>query len=203
MGTRANPLCDQIAVDGKPIVLSDVVHALILNKPPGVLTTRDDDHGRPTVMDLVTPDLRTLVYPVGRLDLESAGLVLLTNDGDLAFRITHPSFHVSKTYRVETDRPANASEIMALRSGVDIKGGPTRPAKVSTSAHDPHQLTITLYEGRKRQIRRMLGALGMDTRSLHRIGVGPVRLGDLPSRHVRSLTDQELTALRRAAGLDQ
>ena len=174
----------------------------MLNKPAGVVCTRDDDRGRPTVMDFVPPELARLVYPVGRLDLNSTGLVLLTNDGPLAFRITHPSHHVPKTYLVCTEGPLGEREVAALRAGVEIEDGITAPAEVSVEPQERRRLTIVLYEGRKRQIRRMLRAVGTEVVSLHRVAIGPLQLGDLAEGQVRALSEGELAALCGAVGLE-
>ena len=203
LGTKADPTASEIAVDGRPIALPDETHALILNKPPGVLSTRSDDRGRPTVMQFVPPHLRALVYPVGRLDMDSTGLLLLTNDGTLAFRVTHPSCHVPKTYLVTTARPVATREVLALRNGVELEDGMTAPAEVTADPQDRRRLTIVLYEGRKRQIRRMMQAIGNEVVRLHRVAIGPLELGGLAEGQVRNLTDQELTDLRAAVGIDE
>lgn len=174
----------------------------MLNKPAGVVCTRDDDRGRPTVMHFVPPDLARLIYPVGRLDLNSTGLVLLTNDGPLAFRITHPSYHVPKTYLVCARDALGEREVAALCAGVEIEDGVTAPAEITVAPQDRRRLTIVLYEGRKRQIRRMLRAVGTEVVSLHRVAVGPLQLGDLPEGKVRDLTEAELAEVRRAVRLE-
>lgn len=201
LGARADPARSEIALDGRPITLAQHTHVLMLSKPAGFLSTHQDERGRPTVMDFVPPNLRPLLYPVGRLDLNSTGLLLLTNDGLLAFRLTHPSFHVPKRYLVVAQRPPTAAELEALRRGVELEDGPTAPAQVRASAGDPRSLEITLHEGRKRQIRRMLQAVSNEVVGLTRVGVGPLELGDLPPGRIRELTAPELAALRAAVGL--
>lgn len=203
LGARADAATQEIAVDGEPIRMPDQTYLLVLNKPAGVLSTRADDRGRGTVMQFVPEHLRSLVYPVGRLDLDSTGLLLLTNDGPLAFRLIHPSFHVPKRYVVNVARPPDESQIDKLRHGVEIEDGRTAPAEVERNGTDPCCLTIVLYEGRKRQIRRMLRAVGNEVVALKRVSFGPLELGDLPSGKVRELTADEARALREAVGLDK
>jgi len=203
LGTKADPAINEIAVDGRPIVVTNVIHAFALSKPAGVVSTRDDDRGRPTVMAFVPAAVRGLVYPVGRLDLKSTGLVLLTNDGALAFRLTHPSYHVPKTYRVRARRPIGRAQAEALAGGVELDDGLTAPAEVTLDADDPSMLTMVLYEGRKRQIRRMLTALGNETTSLRRTAIGPLGVGRLADGETRPVTDAELGQLRKAVGLAQ
>ena len=203
LGVKADPAVQEIAVDGRPLVLPEATHALMLNKPAGVLSTREDDRGRPSVMDFVAEDLRRLVYPVGRLDKDSTGLILLLNDGALAFRLTHPSYHVPKTYCVLASRPLSAAETRLLSAGVELEDGMTAPARVEAEVGHPERLLIVLYEGRKRQIRRMLQAIGVQTILLQRIAMGPLQLGALPRGAVRELAFQELSALRRAVGLPE
>jgi pseudouridine synthase len=202
LGSKADPASSEIAVDGLPIRLCGTLHALMLNKPPGVLSTREDDRERPTVMGFVPADLRPFVWPVGRLDLGSTGLILLTNDGPLAFRLTHPSFHVPKRYEVQTSRPLGEAEVAALRTGVELQDGLTAPAGVAVDPKDPCRLAITLREGRKRQIRRMVRAVGAEVVTLHRVAFGPLQLGDLLPGHIRALLPEEIAALRAAAGLE-
>lgn len=201
LGVKADPRVHEIAVDGRPLTFPDEIHALMLHKPAGFLSTREDGRHRRTVMDFVPLHLRSLVYPVGRLDYTSTGLLLLTNDGALAFRLTHPSHHVPKTYEVTADRALSETELDALRTGVELEDGLTAPAEVCAHPGHPERLTIVLYEGRKRQIRRMLHALGAQVGSLHRVAMGTLRLGDLPPGSVRPLTPEELAELREAVGL--
>ncbi len=203
LGARADAATQEIAVDGRPIRMPDQVHLLALNKPAGVLSTREDDRGRGTVMQFVPEELRSLVYPVGRLDLDSTGLLLLTNDGPLTFRLIHPSFHVPKRYIVHVARPPDDAQVQMLREGVEIEDGRTAPAEVERCGDDPCCLSIVLYEGRKRQIRRMLRAVGNEVVALERVAFGPLELGDLPPGKLRELTADEARALREAVGLDK
>jgi len=187
---------DAVALDGKPVaaVHERVVYAL--NKPAGVVSTARDPQGRPTVVTLVPQTER--LYPVGRLDIDTTGLILLTNEGDLAHRLTHPSFEVEKTYRaVVGGRPVRDPELDTLRGGVELDDGWTAPARVQRISADT--IEITIHEGRKRQIKRMCEAVGHPVKRLERVGFGPLLLGDLPRGRWRRLTDAEVDALMRAA----
>ena len=203
LGAKADPAHNEIAVDGRVVVMPDETYAYVLNKPGGVLSSRGDDRSRPTVVDFAPPRLRKLLYPVGRLDLHSTGLILLTNDGELAFRLTHPSYHVPKTYLVQAERPLAPHEVAALQQGVEIGDGVSAPAHVTVEHGDRRRAKITLYEGRNRQIRRMLQAIGNKAIRLHRVAIGPLGLGELEEGHVRRLCSEEMAALRRAVGLSE
>jgi 23S rRNA pseudouridine2605 synthase len=185
---------DAIAVDGRPVGAAEhgrVVY--ILNKPAGVVSTAHDTHGRRTVVDLVRGDRR--LYPVGRLDADTTGLILLTDDGELAHRLTHPSFEVPKTYRaVVRNPPVREPALRRLREGVELEDGRTSPAKVRRIG--PGELELTIHEGRKRQIRRMCDAVGHRVESLERVAFGPLRLGTLPPGGHRRLTPAEVERLR-------
>ena len=184
-----------VALDGRPVGPEPhEVHAL--NKPAGVVSTAHDTHGRPTVVELV-PSARRL-YPVGRLDADTTGLILLTNDGDLAELLTHPRHEVSKTYRARV-RPDDVSDegLRALREGLALDDGPTAPAKAELVV--PGLLELTLHEGRKRQVRRMCEAIGHEVVALQRVAIGPLALGPLPEGESRPLTQQEVGRLRQAA----
>lgn len=195
LGRRVDPEHDVIEVDGAQIgVRPGLVHYL-LNKPTGVITTASDTHGRPTVTELVPADPR--VFPVGRLDADTEGLLLLTNDGDLAHRLTHPSFGVDKEYLVEVEGAPSRGALRALREGVDLEDGPTAPAKVSVL--DGNVLRITIHEGRNRQVRRMCEAVGHPVRRLVRTRIGPLADHALQPGAWRPLTQDEVRALERAA----
>ena len=195
LGTRADPEADTIEVDGAIVgVRQGLVHYL-LNKPAGVVTTASDPQGRPTVVDLVPPEPR--VYPVGRLDADSEGLLVLTNDGDLAHRLTHPSFGVDKEYLAEVAGTPSRGTLRRLREGVELDDGPTAPAKVSLVGD--HTLRITIHEGRNRQVRRMGEAVGHPVRRLVRVRVGPLSDRRLAPGDWRPLTQAEVRALERAA----
>jgi 23S rRNA pseudouridine2605 synthase len=185
-----------VAFDGEPIRGAESRVAYALHKPAGVVSTASDTHGRRTVVDLVPAERR--LYPVGRLDAESTGLILLTNDGDLANRLTHPRYEVPKTYRATLAGPAITDRALrALREGVELEDGLTAPAKVRRLT--PHQLELTIHEGRNRQVRRMCEAVGRPVRQLVRIRFGPLELGDLRPGRARRLTTAELDALAAAA----
>jgi 23S rRNA pseudouridine2605 synthase len=169
------------------------VHAL--NKPAGVVSTARDTHGRPTVVELVRSKRR--LYPVGRLDADSTGLILLTNDGELADLLTHPRYGVDKVYRAKVQpQRVSSRAIRELREGVKLDDGRTAPARVRRLA--PDRLEITIHEGRKRQVRRMCEAVGHPVVALERVAFGPLRLGRLGPGEHRRLTRAEVEALRRA-----
>ena len=168
-----------------------------LNKPRGVVSTASDPQRRRTVVELVPAPAPARLYPVGRLDADSTGLILLTNDGDLAHRLTHPSFEVEKSYRVVVDRaPVSARALRSLRAGVVLDDGLTAPARVRRLA--PDTLEITIHEGRKRQIKRMCAKLGHRVVELERVRFGPLELGDLAAGSHRRLSEAEVAALRAA-----
>jgi len=186
---------DAVAVDGRPVspVHERVVYAL--NKPAGVVSTARDPQGRPTVVTLVPQTER--LYPVGRLDIDTTGLILLTNEGDLAHRLTHPSFEVEKTYRaVVGGPPIREGALRALCDGVELDDGRTAPARVRRIGADT--IEITIHEGRKRQVKRMCEAVGHPIKRLERVAFGPLQLGDLPRGRWRKLTPAEVEALMDA-----
>jgi 23S rRNA pseudouridine2605 synthase len=188
---------EAIAVDGTALghPPGRVVYAL--HKPPGVVSTAHDTHGRPTVVDLV-PDARTRLYPVGRLDADTTGLILLTNDGDLANHLMHPRYEVPRTYRAKVGGGAVGDKALrALREGVDLDDGRTAPARVRRLR--PDVLEITIHEGRKRQVRRMGEAVGHPVLALRRVAFGPLALGDLEVGAHRRLRRAEVDALRAAS----
>jgi 23S rRNA pseudouridine2605 synthase len=185
-----------VAVDGQPVGPEPhEVHAL--NKPAGVVSTARDTHGRPTVVGLVHSDMR--LYPVGRLDADTTGLILLTNDGQLAERLTHPRYGVERTYRARV-KPAPVPEaaLRALREGVELDDGRTAPARARQL--EPGLLEIRLREGRKRQVRRMCEAVGHRVVELERVAFGPLRLGDLAAGESRRLSQADVERLRKAGG---
>jgi 23S rRNA pseudouridine2605 synthase len=185
-----------VTFDGEAVRGEEPRVVYALHKPAGVVSTAHDTHGRPTVTDLVPAERR--LYPVGRLDADSTGLILLTNDGELANRLTHPRFEVPKTYRATLGGgPISERAVRGLRLGVTLDDGPTAPARVRRL--DAHTLELTIHEGRKRQVRRMCEAVGHPVRSLVRIRFGPLELGDLGAGRARRLTAYELQALASAA----
>lgn len=190
---------DVVAVDGRPVAFREQPAYYALNKPAGYVTTVSDPEGRPTIMHLIAVPQR--VYPVGRLDADSEGLLLLTNDGTLAYHLTHPRYGVEKEYRVLVEGRPSDDALDRLRRGVEVDGRKTAPAKVKRwkSQGKGVWLDITIHEGRKRQVRRMVESVGHRALRLVRVRVGPVRLGDLPPGKLRPLTAAEVEALRREA----
>lgn len=194
LGAKVVPGSDEVRLDGALVCAAEVAHVwLLLHKPIGVVTTRRDEKGRRTVMDLLGPEHAHL-YPVGRLDTSTSGLLLLTNDGELANRLLHPSRHVEKVYRATVDAPLGPRERARLTSGeIVLDGRPVSPIQLSRLGNRRYQLT--LREGRNRQVRRMLEAVGRQVVALHRVRLGSLSLGDLPRGAYRSLTPAEVAAL--------
>jgi len=185
---------DRVALDGRELAGPEPRVAFVLNKPVGVLSTAQDTHGRRTVVELV-PRAGLRLYPVGRLDADSSGLILLTNDGELANRLTHPSFEVPKTYRARLQAgPMNDRALERLREGVELEDGPTAPARARRV--DRHTIELTIHEGRNRQVRRMCSAVGYPVAELRRTGFGPLRLDGLAEGAHRRLKERELSLLR-------
>jgi 23S rRNA pseudouridine2605 synthase len=185
---------DAVTVDGRTVSIDAPRVVYAVNKPAGVVSTARDPQGRPTVVSLVEPSSRTRLYPVGRLDLDTTGLILLTNDGELAHRLTHPSFEIPKTYRAVVSRsPVSDSAVEALRHGIELDDGLTAPAEVRVVR--PDTLEITIHEGRNRQVRRMCEHVGHPVKSLERIAFGRLKLGDLRRGRVRRLTEDEVGLL--------
>ncbi|HEY3314877.1 MAG TPA: pseudouridine synthase [Bacillota bacterium] len=201
LGTRVDPERDEVAVDGL-VVGGQPKVVYMLNKPKGHLSTARDDQDRPTVLDLI-PGAESRLYPVGRLDLDTEGLVLVTNDGPLAHGLTHPSKEVPKTYVALVRGHPGRTALKTLTAGVDLDDGRTSPAKVRLlGAHGGNALLeLTIHEGKKREVRRMCEAVGHEVIELRRTRLGPLALGLLAPGQSRSLTPAELEALRRAAGL--
>ncbi len=198
LGRKVDAASDDIRVDGERInVDTDLVHVM-LNKPQGIITTVDDPKGRPTVVDLVTLNQR--VYPVGRLDADSEGLLLLTNDGDLTHRLLHPSHEVEKIYVALVGGIVKARTVDALLAGVELEDGLARPRAVEVleSKHDQTLVQLTLTEGRKHEVRRLMEAVGHPVKRLARVAFGGVELGDLRQGNWRFLTHQEIARLHAA-----
>ena len=196
LGTKADASHDDIRVDGRRVKIVERRRYLLLNKPRGYVTTRSDPQRRPTVMDLLG-GLSEYVYPVGRLDFESEGLLLLTNDGELAARLTHPRHGVARVYDVRVVGELDRHDVDRLAKGVTIDGRRTGPADVK--AMGPSQFQITIREGRNRQVRKMCDAIGHPVSSLRRIAIGPIADARLKLGHWRELTAAEVERLRRAA----
>jgi 23S rRNA pseudouridine2605 synthase len=186
---------DRILFDGEPLQKAAPVY-LLLHKPTGYLTTYRDPEGRPTIYDLL-PERDRYLFPVGRLDLDTSGLLLLTNDTAFAERLTNPAFHVPKTYRVKASRPLGDEQLDRLRDGLELSDGPTRPAVVKRLGAATFEITIT--EGRNRQVRRMVEALDAKVQKLARIAIGELTLGDLEPGALRELTAGEVAKLQGRA----
>ena len=194
LGRRCDPEHDVVEVDGTPIGTAQGLVYRLLNKPAGVVATADDPQGRPTVVQLVPAEPR--VVPVGRLDIDTEGLLLLTNDGRLHHRLTHPSFGVEKEYLAEVEGSPSARALQQLRNGVELEDGMTAPAKAASPA--PNVLKLTIHEGRNRQVRRMCEAVGHPVRRLVRTRIGPLADPQLRPGTWRDLTTDEVRALERA-----
>jgi 23S rRNA pseudouridine2605 synthase len=195
LGRRVDTAVDVIELDGVPLpVRPGLVHYLV-NKPTGVVSTAEDTHGRPTVVGLVPPEPR--VYPVGRLDMDSEGLIIVTNDGELTHRLTHPSYGVPKEYLVQVEGEPAPGDVRRLREGVELEDGPTAPARVSVVA--PSLLRMVIHEGRNRQVRRMCEAVGHPVTRLVRTRIGPLADPSLTPGSYRPLTFDEVRGLAAAA----
>jgi 23S rRNA pseudouridine2605 synthase len=196
LGTQARAT-DKITVDGKPLPRPKGPVYVVLNKPVGVVTTAHDPEGRPTVVDLVPRSLGRL-FPVGRLDVQSSGLVLLTNDGALAERLAHPRHHVPRTYRVKVRGTPDEAALTRLRRGVRLEDGRTAPARALIEARLPTKswLRLVVYEGKPHLVRRMCAAIGHPVDKLERIGLGALEIGRLARGAARHLTAAEVAALK-------
>jgi len=206
-GTKADPDADEIKVDGRRVRVQKRKRYILLHKPRGYITSRSDPQGRPTVMDLLR-GVREYIYPVGRLDYDSEGLLLLTNDGDLAARLTHPRHEVDKVYAARIRGVPDDHTLERLAKGVTIDGRRTAPAKVRVieprgkqAPADQTTIELAIHEGRQRQVRKMFDAVGHPVVRLKRVRIGPIEDPDIPPGHWRDLTPQEIERLYRAAGL--
>ncbi|HEY2803389.1 MAG TPA: pseudouridine synthase [Actinomycetota bacterium] len=200
LGDRVDPQTDVVEVDGGRVVTDPDARTFAFHKPAGILSTLDDPQGRPDLAAYLPTDTR--VVPVGRLDRDTEGLLLLTGDGELANRLMHPSFGVEKEYLAEVDGAPTSKQLAELRRGVELEDGMATPrsARVVDAAGERAAIRLVLAEGRKREVRRMLQAVGLPVRRLVRVRVGPVRLGTLPAGELRELGGEELGALYRAPG---
>jgi len=194
LGSKADPSRDDIRVDGRRVKVVEHHRYLLLNKPRGYVTTRSDPQRRPTVIDLLA-GVREYVYPVGRLDFDSEGLLLLTNDGDLAARLTHPRHALPRVYEARVLGEPDAHDVDRLARGVTIEGRRTLPAEVKPLG--PNQLRITIREGRNRQLRNMCEAIGHPVTHLKRVAIGPIKDAKLKPGRWRDLTAEEVRALKR------
>lgn len=202
LGTLVEPAADHVTVDGRPIGEPVPLRTLVLNKPTGVVSTRRDPQGRPTVLDLVD-DPRGL-SPVGRLDSDSRGLLLLSSDGDLALRVTHPRHGITKRYRATVTPHATTAALRRITGGVALDDGDARALEAHLAGQDRRGndvVEVVMAEGRKREVRRLFAAAGLRVVDLVRVAVGPVRLGRLKEGHARPLTHAEERALYEAVGL--
>lgn len=197
MGYKADPAADRITLDGKPVRAESAKVYILLNKPAGYVTTMKDPEGRPIVTQLLK-DVKERVFPVGRLDYNTEGLLLLTNDGEWANLLAHPRHEVDKEYQVRVRGEVSREQISILASGVDLEDGKTAPASVSVTRKSDNNtwLSITIHEGRYRQVRRMCEAVHLQVVRLKRCRYGSVELGDLKTGSFRHLSDAEVTALR-------
>lgn len=201
LGTKIDPQRDVVEVDGKRVEIEKKLYVL-LNKPPGYLSTVTDARGRPTVTELVA-DLPARLYPVGRLDLDTEGVLLLTNDGALCHRLTHPRFGVEKTYRAEVRGKPGREALRSLKRGTNIGEGRTWPAKVRLIRFGTERSTleITIHEGRKRQVKRMCKTIRHPVLRLTRVKFAGISLGRLRPGQYRLLSDSEVASLKKTAGL--
>lgn len=206
LGDKASWDRDEIRIDGILVDRTYERKYLILNKPRGVITATSDDYGRKTVLDFVPEEVRKRyrIFPVGRLDKDSTGLILLTNDGFLANRITHPRYGVPREYLVETEPVLSPKDASALRGGVELEEGNTGPAEVSILAVKERRALVrmTIYSGKKRQIRRSFHKLGYKVHKLNRVRIDSIHIGSLRMGEIRELTPREVKLLYEATGMD-
>ncbi len=202
LGDRGDPEVDAVAVDGVTVNLDPNVRYYALHKPPGVVTTMHDPQGRPDIRGLL-PEDGPRVFPVGRLDRDSEGLLLLTNDGELGNRLLHPRYAVEKEYLAEVDGAPSERQIARIRRGVELEDGLAKPKAVRVvAASGPRgALRLTMTEGRKREVRRLLAEVGLPVVRLVRLRIGPVKLGDLPPGELRELTPEEIRSLAQVTDM--
>jgi 23S rRNA pseudouridine2605 synthase len=201
LGARVDPQSSRVEVEGVVVNLDPDVRYFAFNKPAGVVTSMSDPQGRTDMRSFVPAD-GPRVFPVGRLDRDSEGLLLLTNDGDLANRLLHPSHEVEKEYLAEVEGRPTPQAIAKLRRGIDLEDGPARArsARIAQALNDRGLVEVVMTEGRKREVRRLLAAVGLPVRRLVRTRIGPIGLGSLPPGELRELNDDEVLALSSAAG---
>ena len=209
-GVLVDPDKDIVTIDGRIVKPRTKHRYLMLNKPVGVITTAKDEAARTTVLDAVGEEglAGHRLFPVGRLDADTSGLLVLTDDGELAFRLTHPRYKVAKEYIAVVAGSPSASDLESMRTGVQLEDGKTQPAEVEVVGFDPAagtgrtEVRVVIREGRHRQVRRMLQAVGHKVQSLRRIGFGPLKLGRLKVGDWRVLSEGEIEALHRAVGVE-
>ena len=194
-----DPVKDVITIDGKHIsATAEPIVYLMLNKPKGVISSTSDKRGVKTVIDILPEKYQQIrLYPVGRLDKDSTGLIILTNDGELTLWLTHPRFEQEKEYLVRIGRNLNSEDKIKLEKGIYLGDGKTSPAKVKASKYPPFSYSITIHEGKKRQVRRMFAALGYNVLELKRIRLGSLKLGSLPEGEIRELSPRQVQSLKR------
>jgi pseudouridine synthase len=196
LGTKIDPEKDLVKIDGEPVKSRSKFIYVLLNKPKGYITSTSDELGRPIVMDLVK--LKERIYPVGRLDYDTEGLLLLTNDGELAAKLMHPKYKVFKTYLVKINKPIDDTKVNKLRTGVKVEGKSTGEAKVKIVPETgSHEILITIHEGRNRQIRKMMETVGLFVRKLKRIDYAGLKIDNLKSGHWRYLLAAEVALLKK------
>ncbi len=193
LGEFIDPKTDIIVYNGQRVAAQSKLLYIMLNKPVGIISSVKDERGRKTVLDLVKTKER--IYPVGRLDYNSSGLILLTNDGNLVLKLTHPRYHLPKKYLVEVDRPISDNDLKRLEGGILLDDTTTLPARTHRLAKN--RFEITLYQGLKRQIRLMCKSLGYQVLQLHRTDIGPLNIGNLKSGQYRHLTTMEIASLKK------
>lgn len=199
LGSRVDPLVDEVAVDGKVVRISDNPVTIMLHKPAGVITTMKAQSDRPIVADLVPTEDYPGLFPIGRLDADTTGLLLFSTDGELGNLLLHPRHHVAKTYLARLKRPLEDDAVQRLRRGVLLDDGPAQPADVVLADKAGKLVRVTIHEGRYHQVKRMFEAVGDPVVSLHRESFGPLRLGKLKPGEWRLLTEAEVDTLHRAA----
>ena len=202
-GLRVDPARDTIRVDGARIPPARHHVYLVLNKPRGVISTMDDPQGRPTLQEYLRHRSKERLFHVGRLDVDTEGLIILTNDGEFAQRLAHPSYEIPKTYVAVVEGSVDHHSVAKLRRGVTLEDGPIKPDKVTLRERGPERsmIEITLHSGRNRIVRRLFDAIGHPVRRLSRTAIGPIRLGQLKVGTVRDLTREELGSLLDTVGL--
>ena len=196
LGDQVDPDKDKVTINGHLIKFQFEMEYYALNKPFAVLSTVTDDRDRQTVSNIVRSNQR--LYPVGRLDYNSTGLLIMTNDGDLALHLTHPRYHLSKVYQVEIDKPVYPAHLSQLKLGITLDDGPTLPAEITYTDDSKRKFKIILHQGKNRQIRRMFEHFDYRVLRLHRLSIGPLQLGSLQPGQYRPLTPTEINALKKA-----